>query len=121
MVEEKVSNLTVRCTIKADGIENKVWEVHGISTPVRYVTINFHPIEQNILQVSCNLENIKFLRLKKLITWKKINKITSICGYDNNTPEYVKLYPPRSWKGQDFKKEINQFLKILLDEAWKDI
>lgn len=112
--------ITIRLSIQAEE-RVKLWELHGVSTPVRYCTINFAPVEQNYLQVGCHEDVIKVLRLKKLKFWKQAWKLTRICGYYTEHKEFMKIVLPPSWKGMKLISiPINNFLRYLLDETWQD-
>lgn len=116
-----MNKITVRATIKAKD-DVKVWEILGIATPVRYVTINFLPVEQNNILVKVHEDAIKILRLKKLRLWKKIWKVSQICGYNRtDSIEFVNIYLPPSWKATELRSAMYWFLRYLLDEAYKDI
>lgn len=117
-----MNKITVRASIKTETEHPLVWEIYGISTPVRYVTINYLPVEQNKLLVKVHEDAIKVLNLKKLRRWKKIWKLTSICGYNRTDAiEFVNIYLPPSWKNVQLRPMLYWFLRYLLDEAWKEI
>jgi len=100
----------------------KLWELHGVSTPVKYANIGFLPEDHgSLIHVSVHLDNIKILRLKKLKFFKEAWKVDKIRGYGNNYPEFVRIWFPHSWKEKTMiSTPINNFLRYLLDNTWKD-
>lgn len=100
----------------------KLWELHGVSTPVNYVTVGFLPEDQgNRILVSVHEDNIKILRLKKLRFFKAAWSVDKIAGYNSNYPHFLRVWFPSSWKEKRLISiPINNFLRYLLDETWKD-
>jgi hypothetical protein len=115
--------ITIRLSIKA-APQEKLWELCGISTPVRYVVVTFlpeHREKDNSILVSCHLDNTKVLRLAKLRFWKQAWGISVIQGYNGKYRETVHLTVPHSWKEKkSISIPINNFLRYFLDETWKD-
>lgn len=111
----------------------KLWELHGVSTPVNYVTVGFLTEEQttyrvgeqskelSVLQVSCHEDNMKILRLKKLRFFKNAWGLDKIQGYNSKYPEFVRIWLPYSWREKRMISiPINNFLRYFLDNTWKD-
>lgn len=107
-------------TYNRKGKPSESWTVTGIDTPVKWVNVTHAPVEQNILQVAVHEDALKILRLKELRAWKKRWKLTKICGYNGNVEDYVKIVLPPSWEGFQPRPMLYWFLRILLDEAWKE-
>lgn len=111
--------ITIRLSMKAKQ-SVKLWEVNGISTPVRYAVVGFSP-EHDFLQVAVHPDNIKILRLAKLKFYKKAWKVSKIYGHDAKYVQTVHITLPASWiDTYALSARINCFLRYLLDETWKD-
>jgi len=131
-VEEQMNSITVRLSFDSKK-EVKLWELNGVSTPVRYVTVSFlteeqttylveeRSKEQGALHVEVHEDAIKILRLKKLKFFKEAWGLAKINGYNGKYLRFVHIYLPRSWKEKKLISiPINNFLRYLLDETWKD-
>lgn len=115
-----MKEINVRCSFSTETKDPLLWTITGIDTPVRYCTVHFLPVEQNILQVKVHEDAIKTMRLKKLRKWKKEKKLSKICGYGRKNVEFINVFLPPSWKGVQIRPMLYWFLRILLDEAWKE-
>lgn len=115
-----MKTITVRCSFSTETKDPKIWEITGIDTPVKYCTVHFLPVEQNILQVKVHEDAIATLRLKQLRKWKKDKKLSKICGYGRKNVEFINVFLPPSWKTVQIRPMLYWFLRILLDEAWKE-
>ena len=114
-----MNNITVRLAFSAKQ-RVKIWELLGVSTPVRYAVVGFAN-DANFLQIAVHQDNIKILRLAKLRHYKKAWRISKIQGYNAKYKETVHLTLPASWRDSDsLNAQINNFLRYLLDNTWKD-
>ena len=114
-----MNSITVRLAFSAKE-PLKLWELHGVSTPVRYCVVHF-AAEGDWLQVSVHEDNIKILRLKKLRFYKRAWNLSKIYGYDAKYEQTVHIWLPPSWKTKKMiSVPINNFLRYLLDGTWKD-
>lgn len=114
------ANITVRLSMKAKQ-RVKLWEVYGISTPVRYAVVTFAKNDDNILSVACVADNIKILRLKKLTHYKRAWNISKIRGYFALRKETVHITLPSHWRDKgSINAAVNNFLRYLLDGTWVD-
>jgi hypothetical protein len=115
-----MNSITVRLAFSAK-VTLKLWELQGVSTPVRYCVVHFQDIGDNVLQVSVHEDNIKVLRLKKLKFFKQAWNISKIYGFNGSHEQTVHIWLPTSWrKKQMISIPINNFLRYLLDNTWKD-
>ncbi len=121
MVEEPMmAAITVRLSMKSKQ-QVKLWEVYGISTPVRYAVVTFSGEDDNILTVACHKDNLKVLRLAKLRHYKRAWNISKICGYYGARKETVRITLPSHWRDKSsLNAAINNFLRYLLCRAWVD-